>query len=170
MPKIDEITENSWIQQFINYNDISSIVNEISTSLDNNESNVLDVIRSEMEKGGFDLYSVNINGVPIFHDKIAEIYQTLDNSYDVCRTQIDEIKETAKQHRIDELEAFIGKLNEKISSLDDSIGAKEAELSNYKPGTNEHTVASYIVQSYKNTRDMYQEKLTEAQAELDKLG
>lgn len=170
MPKIDEITADSQISQFINYNDISSIVNEISMRLDNIESNVLDVIRSEMEKGGFDLYSVNINGVPIFHDKIAEIYQTLDNSYDVCRTQIDEIKEAAKQHRIDELTAFIKSLEEKISSLNSLYEEQKAELSNCEPGTNAYTAVSYTASSYKTLIGISQEKLEAAEAELGKLG
>lgn len=169
MPKIDEITENDWIGLFINYNDISSIVNEISTSLDNIENDVLDKIRYEMEKGGFDLYSVNINGVPIFHDKIAEIYQKLDNSYDACRTHINEIKDAAKQHRIDELGAYIKKLNEKISELNSLCAEKEAELSNYHSIVPDYTVTSSI-QLYKGRREHYQEKLTEAQTELDKLG
>ena len=74
-----------------------------------------------MEKGGFDLYSVNINGVPVFHDRLAEIFQKISVSCTSCKEAIGDIDDAAKQHRIDELTKYIEMLDSKVTSLESEI-------------------------------------------------
>ena len=118
MPKIDEITCDSDINSFINYNDIHTLVEETRGNINQIDTNILTPIRNEMEKGGFDLYSVNINGVPVFHDRLAEIFQKISVSCTSCIEAIDAIDDAAKKHRIDELTKYIEMLNSKVTSLD----------------------------------------------------
>lgn len=117
MPKISEITYNSDMSTFINYEMISTDVEQINSNLKDINTNVLEILDSEINTGGLDLYAANINGVPIFHSKAVEIEQKVQTIYNECKEATKQIEKKAKEHRINELSKYIEELEKRIKEL-----------------------------------------------------
>lgn len=118
MPKIEEITYESDMETFIDYAAISSYVSELKNTLENINTNVLNVLDSEINTGGLDIYAANINGRPIFHDKAIETEQKVQAVYTECKEIADQIENEAKTHRKDELTKYITELENRITKLE----------------------------------------------------
>lgn len=199
MPKIEEITYNSDITTFIDYATISSYVAELKTTLENINTNVLNVLDSEINTGGLDIYAANINGVPIFHDKAIETEQKVQAVYTECKEIADQIEKEAKAHRKDELTKYITELEKRITEIEaenkellKQLTAANSALSQdvqanpslYADGYMIYTNSNYLkAQSLQgqindNNKELdgsffsgkgLKEKLKEAQKELDAL-
>ena len=198
MPKITEITYESDMGTFIDYDTISTYVEGINNSLETINTNVLDVLDSEINTGGLDLYAANINGVPIFHNKAIETEQKVQMVYSDCKEIAEQIELKAKNHRKGELNKYITELEERISELE----AENAELieqlkaanaaylqdieenptaySGYNQGTNSNYAKAQKLQGQinQNNKELnggifagkgLKEKLKEAEKELAKL-
>ena len=72
--KTSEITYKNELSDFIDYNTIKSEVDNVKENIKKIESGDIEVLRKEITSGGLDLYAVNINGVPIFHNEGIDIY------------------------------------------------------------------------------------------------
>lgn len=123
--KVSEITYESNIGSFIDYSSVKSEISSIESALSHLDEGFLQVLSNEMNKGGLDLYSANINGVPIFHNKASEIYSGVHEVYTDFQKQLDLIDENAKKHRIEELKKYIDCLENRIKELESEIKSLE---------------------------------------------
>lgn len=136
MPQVGQITAESNINEFINYNEIKETLKTLENKFETMNNDVLNVLKEEITNGGLDLYATNINGVPIYHNKAVEIQQKLDNVYVECKEMISFLDKAAKQHRKAELNTYIRKLEEKIQSLQEQIDKLTADNQKLKDDLN----------------------------------
>ena len=131
MPQVGQITAESNIDEFINYNAIKEVLGTLDKKFEIMNNDVLNILKEEITTGDLDLYATNINGVPVYHNKAVEVQQKLDNVYSECKEMISFLDKVAKQHRKAELNTYIRKLEEKIQALQkeiDSLNAQNQQL------------------------------------------
>lgn len=88
MPQVGQITAESNIDEFINYNAIKEVLGTLDKKFEIMNNDVLNILKEEITTGGLDLYATNINGVPVYHNKAVEVQQKLDNVYSECKEMI----------------------------------------------------------------------------------
>lgn len=167
--KTSEITYKNELSDFIDYNTIKSEVDNVKENIKKIESEDIEVLRKEITSGGLDLYAVNINGVPIFHNEGIDIYTKISTVVSECSSTLDTIVKNAKAHRTDELNCFVTAIENRINKLETQIADyRELADENYTkwkntPGRGRTTEGSDAYDAYV----MYKSKADEKQKELD---
>lgn len=188
MPAIGDITYKSDIKEFIDYKKVSEETEEIKKVLKNIDTNIITTLDTQINGGGLDLYTVNINGVPIYHNKAIEIEQGLNNLCADCTATLDKINFEAKKHRSEELNQYITKLTNRIKELEDNYAAAKERYNtataqinnltigerlldfNYGTYVENQAIAKSEMEDIEDKIEMLEEKKTEAETALQDLG
>ena len=147
MPKNIE-TEITWETDpntFINYATVREEANTLKVKIDDIQEETLPVLDTQINKGGLDLYSANINGVPIFHDKAVEVEQVLSKSCEEIQNILQSIKDEAKQHRLDELNKLETKIEEEKGKVEKRQEELQKESDNMFSGLTQYSDEWYKV-------------------------
>lgn len=108
MPKIEDITENSNMDEFIKVESISEIVDGINLNTYNLDTK--EELIKEMLNGGLDEYSLNIGGRAVAFEKTQEIITQFNDSCINLEEIKEELKKAAENHRTGELMQYHEKL------------------------------------------------------------
>lgn len=167
--KTSEITYKNELSDFIDYNTIKSEVDNVKENIKEIENEDIEILRKEITSGGLDLYGVNINGVPIFHNEAIDIYTKISTIVSECSSTLDTIVKNAKSHRTDELDCFVTAIENRIKKLETQIADyRELADENYTkwkntPGRGRTKEGSDAYDAYV----MYKEKADKKEEELD---
>ena len=181
MPKIEEITYKTHPSEFIDYSAIKELLDGLKAGIGKIEDCILATLNTEINEGGLDLYSANINGVPIYHNKAVEIQQELSSISTECEKIISDIDKAAKEHRQQEIDELIEKLKEEIQKKYDRIAELEGLIaeaeekrayyaglqSEAEKGSTEYNNATNMALSYVNSKAQYNKEIQSLKDELD---
>lgn len=132
MPLVGDITYENNITDFIDYGAIKEELGLLNDAFQTIEDSVVATLNTEINEGGLDLYSANINGVPIYHNKAVNIQQKLNSICSECTSIISDIDKEAKKHRQEELNAFVTALENRIKELQGEISDLESQKQTLK--------------------------------------
>lgn len=165
--KVIDITYESNIGNFIDYSSVKGEISSIQSALSYLNEGFLQVLYKEMNEGGLDLYSANINGVPIFHNKASEIYSGVHEVYTDFQKQLDLIDEYAKNHRIEELNKYIECLKTRINDLEIKLAELQSSKDNAWDTFNEKGGDCNINNSEYQVYCNYNNQVKETEKELN---
>ena len=131
MPKIGNITTENLIGDFINYKSVKTVTDTLKENLKKINTNVIETLNKEISSGGLDLYSANVNGVPIFHNKAVELQQSIRQLYSEGTELVKHIENRAYNHREGELTEYIEKLETRIREIENYIAANNNAIDAY---------------------------------------
>ena len=175
MPAIGDITYKSDIKEFIDYSKVEEQTESIKKVLKNIDTNIITTLDTQINGGGLDLYTVNINGVPIYHNKAIEIEQGLNNLCADCTTTLNKINLEAKKHRSEELNQYITtaaeeRYNMATAQIDNlTIGERLIDL-NYGTYVENQAFAKSDMETIQRDIDKLKAKKTDAETALQELG
>lgn len=110
---IASITENSNLSDFLDFNMINKLVDEIHTS--NLLINSVDVLSSQMCNGGLDQESLVLGDNAVAYNFSKELQRQIMDSTNRINEVKEKILQLAKSHRAAELQVFVSKLDAAIS-------------------------------------------------------
>ena len=131
MPKIGNITTENYVEEFIEYQKVKEVTDSLKEEIEKINTNVIETLDKEINSGGLDLYSANINGVPIFHNRAVELQQSIRQLYSEGAEVVKHIENRAYNHRKGELTEYIKKLEAKITEIENQIEANNNSIDVY---------------------------------------
>lgn len=173
MPAIGDITYKSDIKEFIDYSKVEEQTESIKKVLKNIDTNIITTLDTQINGGGLDLYTVNINGVPIYHNKAIEIEQGLNNICADCTTTLNKINLEAKKHRSEELNQYITKLTNRIKEQEDNYAAAEERYNMATAQIDNLTIGERLIDlnygTYVENQAFAKSDMETIQRDIDKL-
>lgn len=168
--KICNITADSDISQFLKVGELNEILEKISgNKVESWKEETCGRLQKEINNGGLDEYSLNINGDIRGHIKALEINQNLEATLDSIGTTKSSIIEKAKKHREEEFSTYLKKLEEKIEELDSQLAAIDIKIA-YSANSVDAFFGGHYADRYNvnKIKEEYLRKQAEAQMEQGK--
>lgn len=166
MPKVDAnaISYKNNITDFIDYNAIKEEMGLLNDTFKTIEDSVITTLNTEINEGGLDLYSTNINGVPIYHNKAVDIQQRLNKICSDCTEIISEVDTSAKEHRRKELSEYVTALQNRINTVKEKIEELNADMEELK---DQRAAKEISINEYQRKMDATRVEKNKYEDELD---
>lgn len=166
MPKIGNITTENYVEEFIEYQKVKEVTDSLKEEIEKINTNVIETLDKEINSGGLDLYSANINGVPIFHNRAVELQQSIRQLYSEGAEVVKHIENRAYNHREGELNEYIKKLEAKITEIENQIEANNNSIDVYNQAL-EDDPDSINAPDWRVSRNKCQEENAKLKEELN---
>lgn len=131
MPKIESITAETSINDFIDLEDVKSKSSKISEKeIDTFSKESKEKIINQISNGGLNEYSLNIGGYAPAYYKANLIIKKFDEIMNKVEEAEKQINKDGKQHRKKEHDTYEDKIDKKLTSLREQLRQVQRKIDN----------------------------------------
>lgn len=158
---IGSITEHSNLSDFLDFDSVSGLVDEIHTSSLLTSS--LGVLSNQMSNGGLDQESLVLGDNTVAYNFAKELQNQIMDSITQINDAKKKILQLAKSHRAAELQVFVSKLDAAIRREEDIMQYQEQIIASATTGQDDVLAnARYCYDSARTAKLNYEEKRNQA--------